>query len=184
LSEKRTRLVREVIETIACTLLIFLVIRFAVQSFRVDGQSMEPGLHTDELVLVDKAAYLFQQPQRGDVIVFHYPLDIHRDFIKRIIGIPGDMIHTTPDSVTVDGQTLQEPYISDTYNFDTYTWKLEPDQFFVMGDNRDNSLDSRTWGPLERSYIIGKAIAVYWPMSNWEFVNTYPSVFAAIHVSN
>jgi signal peptidase I len=181
-SEKRTHLIRELIETIALTLLIFLVIRFAGQSFRVDGESMEPGLHTDEFVLVDKVSYLFQSPQRGDVIVFHYPLDTQRDFIKRIIGLPGDTISTTSTSVIVDGQTLHEPYLSLPFNFANDTWKLGPNQFFVMGDNRDNSLDSRSWGPLDRSFIIGRAVAVYWPVNDWELVNTYPSVFAAIHL--
>jgi|SRR5579883_99529 signal peptidase I len=181
LSEKHTRLIREVIETIALTLLVFLVIRFAVQSFRVDGASMEPGLHTDEFVLVDKLSYLFQGPQRGDVIVFHYPLDTSKDFIKRVIGLPGDTVQTTSTSVIVDGQTLHEPYISVPFNFGSNIWKLGPNQFFVMGDHRDNSLDSRTWGPLDRSYIIGKAVAVYWPVSNLELINTYPSVYAAIH---
>jgi signal peptidase I len=183
-SKNRTRLIREVIETIAFTLLIFLVIRFAAQSYRVEGESMEPGLHSDEFVLVDKVAYLFQSPQRGDVIVFRYPLDVQRDFIKRIIGLPGDTIRTTSSGVIIDGQALHEPYISFPFNFDNNTWKLGPDQFFVMGDNRDNSLDSRTWGPLDRNYIIGKAVAVYWPVSNWEIINTFPSVFAAIHLHN
>ena len=183
-SEKRTRFIRELIETIALTVLIFLVIRFAVQSFRVDGESMKPGLYTDEFVLVDKVTYLFHAPERGDVIVFHYPLDTTRDFIKRIIGLPGDTISITSTSVVVDGQTLHEPYISLPHNFESNTWKLAPNQFFVMGDNRDNSLDSRSWGPLDRSYIIGRAVAVYWPVGNWEFINTFPSVFAAIHLSN
>jgi signal peptidase I len=179
LSEKRTRLVREIIETIALTLLVFLVVRFAVQSFRVDGPSMQPGLHTDEFVLVDKVAYLFSQPQRGDVIVFHYPLDTSRDFIKRVVGLPGDTVQTTSTEVIVDGTVLREPYISQPFNFDSSTWKLGPDQYFVMGDNRDNSLDSRTWGPLDKSYIIGKAVFVYWPVTDWELINTFSSVFAA-----
>lgn len=180
LSEKRTRLAREIIETIAVTLLVFLVVRFAVQSFRVDGPSMEPGLHTNEFVLVDKIAYLFSTPRRGDVIVFHYPLDTSTDFIKRVIGLPGDTIQTTSTEVIVDGQVLHEPYISRPFNFGSSAWKLGPDQYFVMGDNRDNSLDSRTWGPLDKSYIIGKAAVVYWPVSNWELINTFSSVFAAI----
>ena len=180
LSETRTRLIRELIETIAFTLLIFLLIRFAAQSFRVDGMSMEPGLHTDEYVLVNKVAYLFHEPQRGDVIVFHYPLDTTKDFIKRIIGIPGDTIQTTSNEVIINGKILNEPYISTPFNFDTNTWKLGPGEFFVMGDNRDNSLDSRTWGPLNRNYIVGKAIAVYWPLSNWEWINTFSPVFASI----
>ncbi len=183
MSEKSTHLIREIIETIALTLLIFLVIRFAAQSFRVDGESMEPGLHTDEFVIVDKMSYLFQSPQRGDVIVFHYPLDTSKDFIKRIIGLPGDTIRITGSSVIVDGQTLHEPYISLPFNFESKTLKLGSDQFFVMGDNRDNSLDSRSWGPLGRSYIIGKAVAVYWPVNDLELINTYSSVFAAIHLN-
>ncbi len=184
LSEKRTHLIRELIEILALTLLIFLVIRFTVQSFRVDGESMQPSLRSEEFVLVDKVTYLFQSPQRGDVIVFHYPLDTHRDFIKRIIGLPGDTISTTSARVIVDGQALHEPYISLPHNFESDTWKLGPNQFFVMGDNRDNSLDSRSWGPLDRNYIIGKALAVYWPVSNWELINTFPSVFAAVHPRN
>ncbi len=183
MSEKHTRLIRELIETIAFTLLIFLVIRFAAQSFRVDGESMEPGLRTDEYVLVDKVTYLFHAPERGDIIVFHYPLDTTRDFIKRVIGVPGDVVSTTSSSVIVDGQTLHEPYISVPFNFASDKWKLGPNQFFVMGDNRNNSLDSRSWGLLDKSYIVGKVVAVYWPVTNWEFINTFPSVFAAIHPS-
>ena len=181
MSEKHTRLIRELIETIAFTLLIFLVIRFAAQSFRVDGESMEPGFHTDEYVLVDKVTYLFHAPERGDIIVFHYPLDTTRDFIKRVIGVPGDVVSTTSSSVIVDGQTLHEPYISVPFNFASDKWKLGSNQFFVMGDNRNNSLDSRSWGLLDKSYIVGKVVAVYWPVTNWEFINTFPSVFAAIH---
>ena len=181
MSEKHTRLIRELIETIAFTLLIFLVIRFAAQSFRVDGESMEPGFHTDEYVLVDKVTYLFHAPERGDIIVFHYPLDTTRDFIKRVIGVPGDVVSTTSSSVIVDGQTLHEPYISVPFNFASDKWKLGPNQFFVMGDNRNNSLDSRSWGLLDKSYIVGKVVAVYWPVTNWEFINTFPSVFTVIH---
>ena len=181
MSEKQTRLLREMIELITLTLLILFVVRFAVQSFRTDGQSMEPNFHNDEFVLVNKVSYLFQQPQRGDVIVFHYPFDIHKDFIKRIIGLPGDIIHTTNASVSINGQTIKEPYISVAFNFANTSWKLGPNQFFVMGDNRNNSLDSRIWGPLDRSYIIGKVVVAYWPMSNLGLVNTYSAVYAAVH---
>ena len=178
--EKCTLLIREIIEIITFTLLILFIIRFTVQSFRTDGQSMEPIFHTNEYVLVNKMAYLWQQPQRGDVIVFHYPLDIHRDFIKRLIGLPGDIIHVTSTSVSINGQTIQEPYIRIPYNFESNSWKLGPAQFFVMGDNRENSLNSRSWGPLDRSYIIGKVIVAYWPFNDVGLINTYPSVYAAI----
>jgi signal peptidase I len=125
--------------------------------------------------------YLFHAPERGDIIVFHYPLDTHRDFIKRVIGVPGDVVSTTSSNVIINGMMLHEPYIRAQFNFASDTWKLGPNQFFVMGDNRDNSLDSRTWGLLNKSYIVGKAEAVYWPVTNWEFIKTFPSVFAAIH---
>jgi signal peptidase I len=183
-SEKHTRFIREVVETIALTLLILLVISFAMQSFRTDGESMSPSFQNGEYVLVDKVLYLFRQPQRGDIIVFHYPLDPHEVFIKRIVGVPGDAIRTTITTVTVDGQLIHEPYISMSLNYANQTWKLGPNQFFVMGDNRGNSLDSRIWGPLDRSYIIGEVAASYWPVGYIGLVNTYPSVFAAIHPSN
>src|SRR5947209_18759182 len=87
---KRSHLAREIVETVALTLIIFLVIRFAIQSYRVDGVSMQPGLQSDEYVLVNKTAYLFHPPERGDVIVFHFPDDTTKDFINRVIGLPGD----------------------------------------------------------------------------------------------
>ena len=180
MTEKHTRLIREIIETITFTLLILFIMRFAVQSFRTDGQSMEPNFQTDEYVLVNKVAYLIQQPQRGDVIIFHYPLDIHKDFIKRLIGLPGDTIQVTNTDVSINGQRLQEPYIRVPFNFEVKSWKLGPNQFFVMGDNRDNSLDSRSWGPLDRSYIIGKVIVSYWPLNDLGLINTYPSVYTAV----
>ena len=180
-TEKHTRFLREAIETVTFTLLILFMIHFAVQSFRTDGQSMEPNFHNNEFVLVNKVIYFFQQPQRGDVIVFHYPFDIHKDFIKRIIGLPGDTIHTTSSSVSINNQAITEPYIRIPVNLEDNTWKLGPGQFFVMGDNRDNSLDSRTWGPLDKSYIIGKVVITYWPITDLGFINTYPAVYAAIH---
>lgn len=116
--ERRYRVLREIIETLTLTLLMFLIIRFAVQNFRVDGMSMEPTLHNQEYILVNKAAYVFHAPQRGDVIVFEYPLDPQVDYVKRIIAIPGDVISIAGEKVTVDGVTLREPYVnpSDPFN--------------------------------------------------------------------
>ena len=180
MSEYKLRLIREVIETITVTLLILFIIRLAVQSFRTDGQSMEPNFHTGEYVLVNKVAYFFQEPHRGDVIVFHYPFDIHKDFMKRVIGMPGDTIQTTETQVLVNGEILHEPYVSLPLNFESRTWKLGTNESFVMGDNRDNSLDSRIWGPLEQKYIVGKVMVVYRPVTTWSVVNTYPSVYATL----
>ncbi len=185
--EKRYRLVREILETITLTLLMFLVIRFAVQNYRVDGQSMEPTLHDQEYIIVDKAAYVFHVPERGDVIVFEYPKNPQVDYVKRIIAIPGDIISVVGQKVTVDGVTLNEPYINkdDPFNpFPPITNRLvEPDDYFVMGDNRGNSSDSREWGLVPRQNIIGKAAFVYWPLNenNFGLLSNYASVFASVH---
>jgi signal peptidase I len=180
---KRSHLAREIVETIALTLIIFLVIRFAIQSYRVEGVSMQPGLHDNEYVLVNKIAYLFHAPERGDVIVFHFPLDTSKDFIKRVIGLPGDTITVDSTSVKVDGVLLNEPYISERANPQGQRWTVPSNDYFVMGDNRPASDDSRDWGYVPRDDIVGKAVIVYWPLGSWELINTYPTVYAQIKVS-
>jgi signal peptidase I len=180
---KRSHLAREIVETIALTLIIFLVIRFAIQSYRVEGVSMQPGLHDNEYVLVNKIAYLFHAPERGDVIVFHFPLDTSKDFIQRVIGLPGDTITVDSTSVRVDGVLLNEPYISERANPQGQRWTVPLNSYFVMGDNRPASDDSRDWGYVPRDDIVGKAVIVYWPLGNWELINTYPTVYAQIKVS-
>jgi signal peptidase I len=183
-SVKRSHLAREIVETLVLTLLIFLVIHFAVQNYRVEGLSMQPGLYSDEYVLVNKLAYLFHAPERGDVVIFHYPLDTNRDFIKRVIGVPGDTVTTDSTNVWVNGVLLKEPYISEPFNSEAGTWKLKTDQYFVLGDNRPASDDSRVWGVVPKNYIIGKAVIVYWPLGKWQLINTYSSVFAQIKGSH
>lgn len=177
---KRSHLAREIVETIVLTFLIFVVVHFAVQNYHVEGISMQPGLYSNEYVLVNKMAYLFHAPERGDVIVFHYPLDTTRDFIKRVIGIPGDTVITDSTRVWVDGVQLKEPYVSEPFNTAAGSWTLRTDQYFVMGDNRPSSDDSRLWGVVPKDYIIGKAVLVYWPLGKWELINTYSVVFAQI----
>ena len=181
--KQRSHLAREIVETIALTLIIFLVIRFAIQSYRVSGPSMLPGLQTDDYVLVNKIAYLFHAPERGDVIVFHYPLDTSEDFIKRVIGLPGDTVSLDNKTVQVDGVVLHEPYISEAYNPSGKTIKVPMDEYFVLGDNRPLSDDSRDWGFVPKADLVGKAVIVYWPLSTWELINTYPTVYAQIKVS-
>jgi signal peptidase I len=181
---KRSHLAREIVETIALTLIIFVVIHFAIQSYRVQGISMQPGLQDSEYVLVNKIAYIFHPPERGDIIVFHYPLDTTKDFIKRVIGLPGDTVSYDSNSVWVDGVKLNEPYVSQEANFQGATWKVPPGNYFVMGDNRPQSDDSRTWGYVPQNDIVGKAVMVYWPFNMVKLLNTYPTVFAAIKVSH
>jgi len=160
------------------------VIRFAIQSYRVSGPSMLPGLQTDDYVLVNKIAYLFHAPERGDVIVFHYPLDTSEDFIKRVIGLPGDTVSLDNKTVQVDGVVLHEPYISEAYNPSGKTIKVPMDEYFVLGDNRPLSDDSRDWGFVPKADLVGKAVIVYWPLSNWELINTYSNVYTQVKVSH
>lgn len=171
---------REILETVALTVLIFLGIHFTVQNFLVDGPSMRPGLHTGEYVLVNKLAYTFHQPERGDVIVFELPQDTSENLIKRVIGLPGDKVVITETSLTVNGVTLNEPYINDLNGPPAETVTVPPNEYFVMGDNRPVSDDSRDWGFVPKDDIIGKAVMVYWPLNDWESINTFQSVYSQI----
>ncbi len=186
--EKRYRLVREVIETIVLTVLMFLVIRFAVQNFNIEGTSMEPSLHDQELILVDKWTYLFRPPARGDVIVFVAPPQPTQDYIKRIIGLPGDTITILNTTVIVDGVTLNESYVDPNNQGNIYDYKhihevVPPNDYFVLGDNRKGSSDSRDWGFVPRKNILGRAAFVYWPLheNNDGFLPNVSSVFANVH---
>jgi signal peptidase I len=192
-SKHRSHIIREIIETIVLTLLIFFAVHFSVQPFRVNGPSMQPNLHTNNLVLVNLLAYDFGSPQRGDVIVFHPPISTDdrassepgEYYVKRIIAVPGDTIKLTTTAVYVDGKKLNEPYI-DTLQGDIEnpsvvpTITLHKDQYWVMGDNRDNSQDSRFFGPITRSAIIGKAEVVIWPINSLEWLRSYSYVFAGV----
>ena len=166
--EKRYRLVREIIETVVLTFLMFLVIRLAVQNFNIDGMSMEPNLHNQELILVDKWSYLFHAPARGDVIVFVAPPNPTQDYIKRIIGLPGDIITIQDTTVLVNGKPLSEPYIDPHRQGNPYqpfvNRVVPPNSYFVLGDNRNGSSDSRDWGCVPRQNVIGRAALVYWPL--------------------
>jgi signal peptidase I len=179
------RLLREVLEVAVLTLLLFVAVRMFVQNYRVDGPSMQPTLHTSEYILVDKVEYFLHSPQRGDIIVFQAPPNPSEDYVKRVIGVPGDTVVVTPDGiVTVDGVALDESYVADHVaetDGKTETWQLGPDQYFVMGDNRGNSSDSRFFGPVPRKNIVGKADLVYWPLSDLHPLQTFSQVFSGVH---
>ncbi len=177
---RRAHITREVIEVILLVVVISVAIRLSIDTRFVEGDSMEPSLPPSQLVMVNKLAYLFGSPQRGDVIVLYFPLDTTKQFIKRIIGVPGDTISLTPSGVSVNGHPLSEPYITKEQNNQVGTITLGPNQYWVMGDHREVSCDSRSWGPLPRSDIIGKVTLVYWPLNKIHGVNTYESTFAGI----
>ncbi len=177
------RLLREVLEVAVITLLLFVVVRGVVQNYRVDGPSMTPTLLNHEYILVDKAQYIFGSPRRGDVIVFKWPRDTSEDFVKRVIGVPGDTVRVTSDGqVSVDGTPINEPYVNDLTNpYQPNTWTLAVNQYFVLGDNRGDSSDSRDWGPVPRSDVIGRAEMVYWPLNEVHVLSDWSSVYTSVH---
>src|ERR1035438_9234474 len=144
---------------------VFIV--FLYQPVKVEGTSMMPQLVDQERIFINKFVYKFETIQQGDVVVFWYPLDPSKSYIKRVIGLPGDVVRISGGKVLVNGQVLREPYVAPEY-FDRQSYppvQVEPDHYFVMGDHRNSSNDSRAWGTVARNYIYGKAVLVYWPMN-------------------
>jgi signal peptidase I len=157
------------IETIFITVALFLAARFSLQPFTVDGQSMEPTFHTGEYILVDKLSYRFHSPERGDVIVFKYPQNTSEDYIKRVIGLPGDHVVIRNQHVYVNNVQLNEPYIAaePDYTMSQCNYcdvQVPKKNLFVLGDNRNNSSDSHEWGFVPYGDIIGRAWLSYWPI--------------------
>jgi len=154
---------RDIVETAVLTLAVSIAVHAGIQSRQVEGSSMEPTLHTDERVLVNKLAYWsFGQPERGDVVVFH-AWSQQEDFIKRVIGLPGDTVEIKDNRVFVNAAPLDEPYLDQPTSGQEGPVRVGTDEVFVMGDNRGNSSDSRLYGPLPRAQIVGKAWLRYWP---------------------
>lgn len=184
--KKQSRLIREIIETVVLTALMFIVINLAVQNYDVDGPSMEPSLHNQERIMVDKVSYHFRSPSRGDVIVFVAPPDPTLNYVKRIIALPGDTITIQNTNVQVNGISLNEKYVDPIDQGNPYpkivNLHVPANDYFVMGDDRKNSSDSREWGFVPRQNIIGRAALVYWPLgeSNSGFLPDVSSVFAHV----
>jgi signal peptidase I len=192
-------IVREMLETALFVLLIFLIVRGVVQNFKIEGQSMEPNLHTGQYILVNKLVYFhfdlnaplrllpgrgdlpakvvypFHMPRRGEVVVFEYPKDQSKDYIKRVIGLPGDVVEVREGKVFINGVQLDEPYLQGMVTTcrtgdpcgEGKPFTVPPGAIFVMGDNRPNSSDSREWAELPLDRVIGKAWLSYWPREQW-----------------
>lgn len=203
-SARYRRVGRELAETVILALLIFFAVKAVIQNFRVEGASMEPTMHNNDYLLVNKALYfrldtgrlhdllpfipdsqdsehhLFRAPRRGDVIVFRFPLDPSRDFIKRVIGVPGDTVEVHDEKVFINGSPLKEDYILATPNYNYGPKTVPPGMYFVLGDNRRNSFDSHAWGQsctaqqqcdfVPEENIIGQAWVSYWPFDALGFV--------------
>jgi len=161
---------RDIVITLVLALCIFFAVQFTIQSCQVDGSSMLPSFENGQRVLVIKAAYWFGEPNRGDVIIFHSENNSGENLIKRVIGLPGETVEVKNGLVYIDGAPLDEPYIAEAPSQD-YASTLIPDgYYFVMGDNRNHSNDSRSWGPLPERDIIGRTWLTYWPFSDWHVV--------------
>jgi len=144
-------------------LLAQLVMVSVAQAFQVEQYSMEPTLLPHDRVLVNKFIYRFREPQRGDVIVLHYPRDPSRNYIKRIVALPGDRVEIRNGHLYINNNSVQEVYINGQPSGD-YGPEAVPDgSYFVLGDNRNNSEDSRAFGFLKRSQVVGRAVLIYWP---------------------
>ncbi len=170
--KKKSGVVRfalDLLETLVLSLLLFVVINTFTARIRVDGHSMEPTLHNGDYVIINKMAYKFGKPQIGDVVVFHFPRDPEQEYIKRVIGLPGDEVVISNKQVMVNGKILDEPYIAADPNYE-YRHVVPEGTLFVLGDNRNNSSDSHNWGPVPLENVIGKAVLVYWPPSDWSLI--------------
>jgi signal peptidase I len=155
-------------DLVLSVLVVFTVFLFLYQPMQVEGTSMLPLLKNHERIVVNRIAYHVESIHRGDIIVFHYPLDPAQSFIKRVIGLPGDWVSIRNGQVYVNGRPLREPYVMPAYlDQETYApVHVAPGHFYVLGDHRDFSSDSRTWGTVARKYIYGKAVFAYWPLGD------------------
>lgn len=162
-------LLREVLETILLTVILFLVLNATTGRFQVRGSSMEPTMHDGQYLVISKLTYWIHPPERGDIIVFHPPHDPAEDYIKRIVGLPGERVEIRDGVVWVDGTVLEESYIASHASYSN-AWSLGDEEYFVLGDNRSNSDDSHNWGMLPQENIVGKAWLCYWPPEAWGLV--------------
>jgi len=162
----------QILMALVLALLIFFGVQAIIESRVVEGSSMEANLYDGQRLIVVKAAYWFGEPQRGDVIIFQHPLDPERTLVKRVIGLPDEQIEIQDGVVYIDGSPLDEPYIKGTTSPLSKT-EVPEGYYFVMGDNRQASSDSRSWGPLPEDNIIGRVWLLYWPLGDWHLIHGY-----------
>ena len=191
-------LIRELFETVILALLIFLVLHISVQNFQVQGPSMQPTLNEGAYVLVNKLVYLrfqpkeligllpfvdveeedsvfaFHAPRRGEVIIFRYPRDITRDFVKRVVGVPGDTVELKQGQLYVNDVLIDEPYITSPDSRNVERLLVPENAYYVLGDNRRVSNDSRDWGPVPTDNIVGRAWVSFWPLDRWQALGIRP----------
>ena len=195
-----SRAAREISEALILALIVFLVIQGSVRNFKVDGSSMVPNLESGQLLLVNKLVYFqldtsrlakvipfwdeespsthfaIHPPRRGEVIVFRFPEDLSKDFVKRVIGLPGEEVEVVSGTPYIDGMPMGEPYLKSKDRSNSSPLLLGDGEYFVMGDNRRSSNDSRNWGAVPEENILGKVWVVYWPFTQTKLLETAFSV--------
>ena len=164
---------REVAETVILTLVIFLLVRAVVENYKVEGSSMEPNLLGGQYLIVNKVLYELRPAERGDIIVFKAPRSPDKNFVKRIIGLPGERVELRQGQVYINDKLLYEPYIDARFGYSWGPAVVGTGELFVLGDNRNNSSDSHSWGMLPEDNVIGKAWICYWPPRQWGFLPHY-----------
>lgn len=157
---------REIIEAVVIALVVTVLLRsFIVDIFRIPSPSMVPTIQVEDRVVVTRFSYWFADPQRGDIIVFKYPLDTKVDYIKRLIGLPNETVEFRDNQLYINGEIVEEDYLPDNvYTSDFGPIVVPENCYFMCGDNRQNSRDSRSWGFVERDLLIGKSQFIYWPI--------------------
>lgn len=160
---------RDLLQSLVIAAVLALIIRsFLFTPFYIPSPSMEPTLYPGDRIIVNRLAYRLGEPQRGDIVVFRYPLDPSRDYVKRVVAVGGDTVEARDNVLYINGQP-QPPasYLPPGVVYSDFgPIKVPPNNYFMMGDNRNNSADSRVWGTLDRKLIIGKAVLVYWPLNH------------------
>ncbi len=190
-----SRIGRDIIEAVVLAAVVFLLLQTTVRNFKVDGSSMDPTLEHGQYLLVNRLLYLqidlerlskivpfwkaeeqssrfaIRAPKRGEIVVFQFPRDPSKDFVKRVVGLPGEAIEMKDGRVIVDGNVLEEPYLIAKDNSNKDRVKLREGEYYVLGDNRTHSNDSRSWGPVPEANLRGKVWMVYWPVPEIQILN-------------
>jgi signal peptidase I len=168
----------DILETLILSVVLFLGINAVTARIRVDSISMQPNLYAGDFVMVNRLAFRLGTPLRGDVVVFRYPPNPDQiPYIKRIVGLPGDKVHIADGKVYVNSELLNEPYLTVT-TLRGGDWVIPENNLFVMGDNRNNSSDSRAWGMVPMENVIGRGEIIYWPPENWGLLHVDTAIAA------
>ncbi|ABO50566.1 signal peptidase I, Serine peptidase, MEROPS family S26A [Desulforamulus reducens MI-1] len=166
-TKPKKSVIREMLESVVIAVLLAAVIRlFILEPFFIPSGSMEPNLMIGDRIIVSKITYHLKEPQRGDIIVFKFPLDPSRNFVKRLIAKGGETVEIKNSVLYINNQPIEENYLPKGLKFKDFGPEIVPEgHYFMMGDNRNNSDDSRVWGFLDKELIIGKAEVIYWPLN-------------------